>query len=162
MDTFDGWNDELCHHGIKGQKWGIRRYQNPDGTLTAEGKLRYMQQRSNYFSVKYASYRAKAHKHSNTFGQLLIKGPEELDKYAKKIASKREKSISNADFEDYKKAEIKKAIEHMLGDFSNKQVFAYRVPNNINEWPIKKQKKVYQTAGEVLGRTLNELEYWYR
>lgn len=28
----------LAHHGIKGQKWGIRRYQNPDGTLTEEGK----------------------------------------------------------------------------------------------------------------------------
>ena len=31
----------LCHHGIKGQKWGIRRYQNPDGTLTEEGRKRY-------------------------------------------------------------------------------------------------------------------------
>lgn len=31
----------LEHHGIKGQKWGIRRFQNPDGTLTAEGKQRY-------------------------------------------------------------------------------------------------------------------------
>lgn len=31
----------LCHHGIKGQKWGIRRYQNPDGTYTEEGKERY-------------------------------------------------------------------------------------------------------------------------
>ena len=32
---------ELYHHGIKGQKWGIRRYQNEDGSLTAEGKQRY-------------------------------------------------------------------------------------------------------------------------
>lgn len=31
----------LMHHGILGQKWGVRRYQNPDGTLTAEGKARY-------------------------------------------------------------------------------------------------------------------------
>ena len=29
------------HHGILGQKWGIRRYQNPDGTLTEAGKKRY-------------------------------------------------------------------------------------------------------------------------
>ncbi len=30
----------LYHHGIKGQKWGIRRYQNEDGSLTPEGKKR--------------------------------------------------------------------------------------------------------------------------
>lgn len=41
MNRFDGWNDELYHHGIKGQKWGLRKYQNPDGTLTEEGKARY-------------------------------------------------------------------------------------------------------------------------
>lgn len=34
-------DDYLAHHGIKGQKWGIRRYQNADGSLTAEGKARY-------------------------------------------------------------------------------------------------------------------------
>ena len=37
-------NQELYHYGILGQKWGIRRYQNSDGTLTAEGKIRYKQE----------------------------------------------------------------------------------------------------------------------
>ena len=32
---------ELYHHGIKGQKWGIRRFQNKDGSLTPAGKERY-------------------------------------------------------------------------------------------------------------------------
>ncbi len=32
---------ELYHHGIKGQRWGVRRYQNPDGTLTPEGREHY-------------------------------------------------------------------------------------------------------------------------
>lgn len=32
---------ELYHHGVKGQKWGIRRYQNADGSLTDEGRRRY-------------------------------------------------------------------------------------------------------------------------
>ena len=30
----------LAHHGIKGQRWGVRRFQNPDGSLTKEGKQR--------------------------------------------------------------------------------------------------------------------------
>ena len=33
--------DELYHHGVKGMKWGVRRYQNSDGTLTSKGRSRY-------------------------------------------------------------------------------------------------------------------------
>lgn len=33
--------NHLVHHGIKGQRWGVRRFQNPDGTLTSAGKKHY-------------------------------------------------------------------------------------------------------------------------
>ena len=35
------YKNSLAHHGIQGQRWGVRRFQNPDGTLTPEGKARY-------------------------------------------------------------------------------------------------------------------------
>lgn len=49
---------ELYHHGIKGMKWGVRRFQNKNGTLTAEGKKRYFddpelaKQKSEYKTAK--------------------------------------------------------------------------------------------------------------
>lgn len=38
------YNQYLAHHGIKGQRWGIRRYQKEDGTLTEEGRKRYSEE----------------------------------------------------------------------------------------------------------------------
>jgi len=34
------YTDELYHHGVKGMRWGVRRYQNEDGSLTPAGKRR--------------------------------------------------------------------------------------------------------------------------
>lgn len=47
---------ELYHHGIKGQKWGVRRYQNKDGSLTPAGKKRV------------AEYEAKSKEHVSAIG----------------------------------------------------------------------------------------------
>ena len=40
-DNLGNYNDELYHYGILGMKWGVRRYQNKDGSLTRAGKKRY-------------------------------------------------------------------------------------------------------------------------
>lgn len=46
-------NDYLMHYGIKGQKWGVRRYQNTDGSWTAAGRVRYS--KSNGKRAKYGT-----------------------------------------------------------------------------------------------------------
>lgn len=59
--------DELYHHGIKGQKWGRRRYQNPDGSLTPAGRQKYGVKGPRRFSVmasksKYNKYLDNKHR----------------------------------------------------------------------------------------------------
>ena len=43
-------NQILIHHGIKGQRWGVRRYQRPDGSLTPMGKRRASNIYRNYYT----------------------------------------------------------------------------------------------------------------
>lgn len=43
--------DVLQHHGVKGMKWGIRRYQNKDGSLTPAGKKRAVKLKEEYTSL---------------------------------------------------------------------------------------------------------------
>lgn len=47
--------DEIYHHGIKGMRWGVRRYENPDGTLTPLGKRRKQAYKQNQ-KYKRATY----------------------------------------------------------------------------------------------------------
>ena len=44
--------NELIHYGVKGMRWGVRRYRNKDGTLTPAGKKRYSSRETNSKSIR--------------------------------------------------------------------------------------------------------------
>lgn len=53
-------SNELYHHGIRGQKWGIRRYQKYDGSLTQKGVKRYYESKEKYDAANEKYQKAKA------------------------------------------------------------------------------------------------------
>ena len=113
-------NKYLIHWGIKGQKWGIRRYQNPDGTLTPEGRKRYS-------SNVYSSIKNSSIKNANTINSLIrfkkdIKEQVLTDKKYEKISQlyTKLKNINlekeyyepgNKIYDKYYKEAVEKAVE---------------------------------------------------
>lgn len=81
-------DNTLCHHGIKGQKWGVRRYQNPDGSLTNAGRKKY--------GTKTNFERVQAAKKAATVGVKKRKAMEKANaRTAKEIAKYEKKAGLN-------------------------------------------------------------------
>ena len=94
-------SNELSHHGIKGQKWGRRRYQNKDGSLTPAGKQRYGSEEnfeSRYDEDVKAGIKA---------AKKLTDGSKDLAKATKEKESERSRK---------KQREANKAIEEAARD----------------------------------------------
>lgn len=96
VDDILSSDDYLEHHGILGQKWGVRRYQNEDGSLTEAGKARYASEGSfTYPSKKRGKQDVKIYK--KYWEKLEKDGKEELNNI-KQIKDKDERIKAEEDY----------------------------------------------------------------
>lgn len=123
MSIYVYYGNTLYHHGIKGQKWGLRRYQNEDGSLTSEGRRHYGygEARANMQSAK-AKYKADQKAYSKAFNRatgagqyirgLTKKGRAENERrYSELVKTANNASKSEAEYKQAKK-EYKNSNEY--------------------------------------------------
>ncbi|MBQ9037035.1 MAG: hypothetical protein IJ115_06260 [Erysipelotrichaceae bacterium] len=99
-------NTYIAHHGILGQKWGVRRFQNPDGSLTEAGKKRLSSnpdKTRNYYQKQVNRQRGKLHGSSNRW----MSGTN-IGKKSKEVSEKINKERQDWENSEHYKSSIKK------------------------------------------------------
>lgn len=113
---------ELYHHGITGMKWGVRRYQNKDGSYTPDGIIRYERKNKKYANriKKYSGKINRLSKKQMKYTKKLSKGegtffnsPEKLGKKSYKIAKKNKKLSKKINRLQRKEIRNRKYIDYM-------------------------------------------------
>lgn len=142
------WNyrvSYLEHHGIKGQKWGLRRYQNPDGTLTDLGRKR-IEKTTKKISKMYDTMTRKADKRAENAARKGKSGKEKTWKYIaedNRAAKKaRLEKIGNMTYAEFKKTRNKDRFRSIftqpnMGRNSDAIMFTTpysRVQERIAQW----------------------------
>lgn len=99
-------DEELYHYGIKGMKWGVRRYQNKDGSLTPAGKKRESRleraarkQREDADELYKAGYKQEAKAVRDVARKTAMKAERQNIKKSRKAASKNRSLMSDAELD---------------------------------------------------------------
>ena len=142
------YGNALAHHGIKGQRWGIRRYQNEDGSLTLAGRARYMNGNGdlNKAGKKYIS---------EQYSKLQKKSNRAYKKYSRKIDDKAkdrtldevidravDKSVDSADaWNDFYNKTYVKNYNDLVGEFYKNDKSYQKALNLIKKYDMTSWNK---------------------
>lgn len=148
--------DYLEHSGVKGQKWGVRRYQNEDGTLTDEGRKRYGRslntidklntQANKYISkasksnpklaklkIKSESYKVKANKYAGMTGLSDFDKQLRYKVMPEKTKRIYERNMRTAGALDSKAAKIQYKVDKLNYKADKKVAKGHKIAKNLSK-----------------------------
>lgn len=167
----------LAHHGTKGQRWGVRRFQNSDGSLTAAGKLRYsVGNGGRSISKKVdpksaAKLKKRQSKETAKLERLKIKEAEKNEKlekqkshmtnkeYVKTFSDEELRTINNRDSAEklwLKNHPEKKTVGRYIADDLLKPAFEKAMKEQVNSYV---NKFVNYSTKKVVDSILNSPDF---
>jgi hypothetical protein len=159
LDHEDFSEDFLEHHGILGMKWGVRRYQNSDGSLTDAGRKRYNKgmQRVEKLRAKAEKYDRKSLKAEKSAHRFLFRDAEaayaKYSKYKYKAIKARKKAdkLESKMAELASKTKMKDVDTRIAGSIGGKPSLVSGIKNYVAE---KKREKAKAEAVEKRKATI--------
>lgn len=138
LSQSDIYTEELYHHGIKGQRWGVRRFQNEDGSLTEAGKKRYGKQIEKAYGEN--SFFTRAHRKVSENGVYAKETKAAVEaEYARRI---KEKYPNHQEIEDAPTTISIQTREYLLSELDKGR----HINDITNDKVLKKLDKDYNQA----------------
>lgn len=147
--------NELYHHGINGQKWGVRRFQNPDGTLTTAGKIRYGVGKA----VKTAKKNVNDHLLGVKNGKRMPNGDDDSEMSKEE---RKQRLINSADSKELRKfaselsiEEYRQAVERVRLDASLKEIEHQQKMRKLKTYDdfVNRAKNTTMTVNDIWNTT---------